>query len=85
MIVCICHHVTDRDIARYAAEGASCLDDLRRATALGSSCGKCNDCADMLLQQARQDHARPDSQPTASALLGAATAGPSALPGLMGP
>jgi bacterioferritin-associated ferredoxin len=45
MIVCVCHRVSDRDIARHAAAGCPSFevmqDDLRVATA----CGACHDCA----------------------------------------
>lgn len=45
MIVCVCHRVSDREIARHAAAGCPSFevmqDDLRVATA----CGACHECA----------------------------------------
>jgi bacterioferritin-associated ferredoxin len=45
MIVCVCHRVSDRDIAVAASSGCpnfeALQDDLRVATA----CGACRDCA----------------------------------------
>jgi bacterioferritin-associated ferredoxin len=44
MIVCVCHRVSDRDIAREAAAGAS-FDDLQVDLGVGTRCGACLDCA----------------------------------------
>ena len=45
MIVCICHRVSDRDIAREVREGCASFDDLRDELRVGTSCGACTDCA----------------------------------------
>lgn len=45
MIVCVCHRVSDRDIAREAAFGCPDFDALQEATRLGTACGACLDCA----------------------------------------
>jgi bacterioferritin-associated ferredoxin len=56
MIVCLCHRVSDRDIARVVREGVSCFDVLQDETRVASSCGSCHDCArevfDACVQQA---------------------------------
>jgi len=44
MIICICHRVSDRDIAREAAAGSS-FDDLQFDLGVGTRCGSCLDCA----------------------------------------
>lgn len=41
MIVCICKRVSDRQIRQMVDEGASSLRDIRKATGLGTQCGKC--------------------------------------------
>lgn len=41
MIVCVCKRVSDRQIQQLVAEGAGSLRDIRRATGLGTQCGKC--------------------------------------------
>jgi bacterioferritin-associated ferredoxin len=41
MIVCVCHRVTDRDIAREVAHGCGTFDDLQEATRVGTGCGAC--------------------------------------------
>lgn len=41
MVVCICKRVSDREIRRLVDEGAGSLADIRRATELGTQCGKC--------------------------------------------
>lgn len=53
MYVCVCHAVTDRDIARAVAEGADSIRDLRVRTGLGSTCGRCAQCANACLKEAR--------------------------------
>jgi bacterioferritin-associated ferredoxin len=45
MIVCICHRVSDRDIARAARDGCPSFDDLQIDTGVGTCCGKCHDSA----------------------------------------
>ena len=45
MIVCICHRVSDRDIARAAQGGCTSFDDLQFELSVATSCGKCHDCA----------------------------------------
>ena len=53
MIVCVCHRVSDRDIAIAAASGCpnfeALQDDLRVATA----CGACRDCACEVFEDSR--------------------------------
>jgi bacterioferritin-associated ferredoxin len=45
MIVCICHRVSDHDIARVTREGCASFDELQFELAVSTSCGKCHDCA----------------------------------------
>jgi bacterioferritin-associated ferredoxin len=45
VIVCLCHHVTDRDIRREVAAGTQCFEALKHSTRVASSCGSCHDCA----------------------------------------
>ncbi|MBL8276754.1 MAG: (2Fe-2S)-binding protein [Pelomonas sp.] len=53
MIVCVCHRVSDRDIAIAASAGCpnfeALQDDLRVATA----CGACRDCACAVFEESR--------------------------------
>ena len=53
MIVCVCHRVSDRDIAIAASSGCpnfeALQDDLRVATA----CGACRDCACAVFDESR--------------------------------
>lgn len=44
MIVCVCHRVTDRDIAREAGSCAD-FDALQEQLRVGTACGACLDCA----------------------------------------
>jgi bacterioferritin-associated ferredoxin len=45
MIVCVCHRVSDRDIARVAREGCASFDELQLQLSVATSCGRCHDCA----------------------------------------
>ena len=45
MIVCVCHRVSDRDIARLAREGCASFDELQLELSVATSCGRCHDCA----------------------------------------
>ncbi len=49
MIVCLCHRVSDRDIAAAVTAGCSDLDSLQDETRLGTGCGACLDCAQDIL------------------------------------
>lgn len=41
MIICLCHRISDRDIAREAQAGCSSFDQLQDETRVGTSCGSC--------------------------------------------
>ncbi len=45
MIICICHRVSDRDIARAAQAGCASFDELQFELSVATCCGKCHDCA----------------------------------------
>ena len=54
MIICHCHHVTDRQIKSAIADGASTLQAVSDACGAGSGCGGCsNEIAAMLFKQRR--------------------------------
>ena len=43
MIICVCHRVSDRDIARAAREGCASFDELQDELRVGTGCGACQD------------------------------------------
>ena len=43
MIICVCHRVCDRDIARAAREGCASFDELQDELRVGTACGACQD------------------------------------------
>jgi len=45
MIVCICHRVSDRDIAQAARQGCATFDELQNELGVATACGSCGDCA----------------------------------------
>jgi bacterioferritin-associated ferredoxin len=45
MIVCLCHRVSDRDIAAAVRSGTTCFEVLQDDLRVASSCGSCHDCA----------------------------------------
>jgi bacterioferritin-associated ferredoxin len=60
MIVCICHRISDRDIARAARQGCTSFDELQDQTRVGTACGACGDCARETFEaQQCQQHSPP--------------------------
>lgn len=53
MIVCLCHRVSDRDIAQAVRSGTTCFEILQDETRVASSCGCCLDCARAVFDQER--------------------------------
>ena len=45
MIVCMCHRISDRDIAHAARQGCASFDELQFELSVATCCGKCHDCA----------------------------------------
>jgi bacterioferritin-associated ferredoxin len=45
MIICVCHRISDRDIARTVRDGCASFDELQLELAVATCCGKCQDCA----------------------------------------
>jgi bacterioferritin-associated ferredoxin len=61
MIICLCHRVSDRDIAREARDGCTRFDDLQERLGVATACGACVEYAQACLtahagltQEARQ-------------------------------
>lgn len=55
MYVCICHKVSDRDIASAVNAGCCSLRQLQEKTCLGTQCGNCVDLAKDLLKEYKQE------------------------------
>jgi bacterioferritin-associated ferredoxin len=45
MIICVCHRVSDRDIARAVREGCISFEQLQFDLGVATCCGKCQDSA----------------------------------------
>lgn len=69
MIVCLCHRVSDRDIAAAVRSGTACFEVLQDDLRVASSCGACLDCA-----REAFDHACRAQRPQPTADLAPATA-----------
>lgn len=50
MIVCICHRVSDREIARHARLGMG-FDDIQFELGVATQCGQCESCARDIVDQ----------------------------------
>lgn len=57
MIVCVCRRVSDHEIRRAASEGAVSLECLQIDLGVAMQCGRCADCAERVLVEARETHA----------------------------
>jgi len=55
MYVCICNAVTEGEVKACVAQGASSLDELTFQLGIGSGCGRCRDCAEQVIHEARAD------------------------------
>ena len=44
MIVCVCHRISDREIARHARAGMG-FDDIQFELGVATQCGQCEGCA----------------------------------------
>jgi bacterioferritin-associated ferredoxin len=63
MIVCVCHNVSDRDIAREAAAGCPGFGQLQMRTGVATGCGACHEYA----RQAFSEHRRCEARASAPA------------------
>lgn len=45
MILCICHRVSDRDVARAVRNGCDSFDTLQDELRVATACGACESCA----------------------------------------
>jgi bacterioferritin-associated ferredoxin len=57
MIVCVCHRVSDRDIACAVREGCCSFDELQDELRVGTKCGACREHARDTFEQHAAMHA----------------------------
>jgi len=57
MIVCVCHRVSDRDIARAVREGCPSFEEIQSGLRVGTGCGACRDYARQTFEQHAAVHA----------------------------
>lgn len=55
MIVCVCHRISDRDIARQVRAGLS-FDDIQLELGVATQCGRCEGCARDVVAQCSVGH-----------------------------
>lgn len=55
MIVCVCHRISDRDIARHVRAGLS-FDDIQLELGVATQCGQCEGCARDVVAQCSAAH-----------------------------
>ena len=55
MIVCVCHRVSDREIARHARAGLN-FDDIQFELGVATQCGRCEGCARDVVAQCSAMH-----------------------------
>jgi len=54
MIVCLCHRISDRDIADAVQSGVRDFETLQDETCIARNCACCEDCARQVFEQATQ-------------------------------
>jgi bacterioferritin-associated ferredoxin len=55
MIVCVCHRISDRDIARHVRAGMG-FDDIQFELGVATQCGQCESCARDVVAQCNAMH-----------------------------
>jgi bacterioferritin-associated ferredoxin len=50
MIVCVCHRISDREIARHVRAGMD-FDDIQFELGVATQCGQCESCARDIVAQ----------------------------------
>ena len=55
MIVCVCHRVSDREIARHARAGMD-FSDIQLELGVATQCGQCESCARDVVSQCSATH-----------------------------
>ena len=55
MIVCVCHRISDRDIARNVRSGMD-FDDIQLELGVATQCGQCEGCARDIVAQCSALH-----------------------------
>lgn len=55
MIVCVCHRISDRDIARHVRAGLG-FDDIQLELGVATQCGQCEGCARDIVAQCSSSH-----------------------------
>ena len=55
MIVCVCHRISDREIARHARAGMS-FDEIQFELGVATQCGQCEGCARDVVAQCCGSH-----------------------------
>ncbi|QHJ01393.1 ferredoxin [Xylophilus rhododendri] len=55
MIVCICHRVSDREIARHVRAGLG-FDEIQFELGVATQCGQCETCARDVVAQCSASH-----------------------------
>lgn len=55
MIVCVCHCVSDREIARHVRAGMN-FDDIQFELGVATQCGQCEGCARDVVAQCAASH-----------------------------
>jgi bacterioferritin-associated ferredoxin len=67
MIVCVCHRVSDRDIAIAASSGCPNFEALQEDLRVATACGACRDCACAVFEESRIAGPAPRSRGVAVA------------------
>lgn len=55
MIVCVCHRVSDREIARHVRAGMG-FDEIQFELGVATQCGQCESCARDVVAQCSASH-----------------------------
>ncbi len=51
MYVCVCNGITDHHIAEAVEQGAASICDLKARLGVATCCGRCAECAQLILEE----------------------------------
>ena len=57
MYICICNAITEKAVRDCVRQGACSVDQLAFQLGVGSSCGRCRDCANQVLREVQATEA----------------------------
>ena len=59
MYICLCNAITEGQVRKCAQDGTCSLEELASTLGIGTTCGRCRDCAQQVLAEVHNEIAQP--------------------------